>query len=121
MKLQDALNKNILFTHAHPREDGLIYDGTVRAFSASGQYVCIGHRWYEASKIAVLEEVPQPKLAEEKPAPPRGNPTAQPSGAPKTASSVVAGPFGPPLPQRDPGPVTSPAGTPTPAGNPAPE
>jgi hypothetical protein len=96
--MQKWLNKEVLFTHAHPREDGVVQDGIVRRLSTSGKYVLIDHRWYAVDKIAILEEAP---------APPAKNPTddrmdqgtpvqtsGTPNGSAAPAGNVVPGPFG---------------------------
>jgi hypothetical protein len=125
--MQKWLNKEVLFTHAHPREDGVVQDGIVRRLSTSGKYVLIDHRWYAVDKIAILEEAP---------APPAKNPTddrmdqgtpvqtsGTPNGSAAPAGNVVPGPFGAKTPATTAGPDRnappggSPAPTQPPIGN----
>lgn len=67
--LSELKDKRILFRHNDTRQIG---EGRVQEFAGNGEYVCIGFDWHEASKISVIEvlpDYPKPDVVSISPAP----------------------------------------------------
>jgi hypothetical protein len=116
--MQKWLHKEVLFTHAYPREDGIVQAGKVRQLSTSGRYVQIGYAWYAVDKISILEEAPAKNPTDDQMD--QGTPvqtSGTPNGAAAPAGNVVPGPFGAKTPATPAGPDLNapPGGSPAPA------
>lgn len=65
MNINECVGKTVLYQSHLPSEEDDVQHGTVEEFSPSSKYVRIDFRWYAVDRISVLEEMPDPKSADD--------------------------------------------------------